>query len=130
MRLTDHSENPILSPCLAWFGGGGKKGPSKEEQKASQQQQQQMQQAAATQAANQKAQLELQRQQFEEQKRQQEEALRQMEANKPAPGATVDPGDPQSDVAAEAAKRKGMRRSILAGESSQAPMTTGYSTLG
>jgi hypothetical protein len=89
-----------------------------------------MQQAAAQQAANQKAQLELQRKQFEEQKRQQEEALRQMEANKPAPGATVDPGNPQVDVAAEAAKRKGMRKSILAGESGQAPMTTGYSTLG
>ena len=89
-----------------------------------------MQQTAANQAAAQQKQLDLQRQQFEEQKRQQEEALRQMEANKPAPGATVDPGDPQSDVAAEAARRKGMRKSILAGESSQVPMTTGYTTLG
>lgn len=129
MRLTDHSENPILSPCLAWFGGG-KRGPSKQEQQQAQQQQQQMQQAAVDQSAAQQRQMEMQRQQFEEQKRQQAEALRQMEANKPAPGATVDPGDPQSDVAAEAAKRKGMRKSILAGESSQAPMTTGYSTLG
>ena len=129
MRLIDHEANPILSPCLAWFGGG-KKGPSKEEKQQAQQQQQQMQQAAAQQAANQRAQLELQRQQFEEQKRQQEEALRQMEANKPAPGATVDPGSPESDVARQSALRKGMRRSILAGESSQAPMTTGYTTLG
>lgn len=129
MRLIDHSENPILSPCLAWFGGG-RKGPSKQEKKAATQEQASMQQAADNQAAEQQRQLELQRQQFEEQKRQQEEALRQMEANKPAPGATIDPGDPASDVAAEAARRKGMRKSILAGESSQVPMTTGYSTLG
>lgn len=112
------------------YGGGGRKGPSDKEKKAAEEQQRQMQEAAAQQAANQRAQLEMQRKQFEEQKRQQEEMLRQMEANKPAPGATVDPGDPQSDVAAEGARRKGMRRSILAGESSQAPITTGYSTLG
>jgi hypothetical protein len=129
MRLTDHEINPILSPCLAWFGGGSK-GPSKQEKQAAQQQQQQMQQAAAQQAAAQRQQMEMQRQQFEEQKRQQEEMLRQMEANKPAPGAQVDPGNPQADMAAETARRKGMRKSILAGESSQAPMTTGYSTLG
>lgn len=129
MRLIDHTENPILSPCLAWFGGG-RKGPSKQEQQAAKQEQTLMQQTAAKQAAAQQKQLELQRQQFEEQKRQQEEALRQMEANKPAPGATIDPGDPASDVARQAAMRKGMRKSILAGESSQVPMTTGYTTLG
>ncbi len=129
MRLTDHEINPILSPCLAWFGGGSK-GPSKQEKQAAQQQQQQMQQAAAQQAAAQRQQMKMQRQQFEEQKRQQEEMLRQMEANKPAPGAQVDPGNPQADMAAETARRKGTRKSILAGESSQAPMTTGYSTLG
>jgi hypothetical protein len=89
-----------------------------------------MRQAAANQAAAQQKQLELQRQQFEEQKRQQAEALRRMEANKPAPGATVDPRSPESDVAKQAARRKGMRKSILAGESSQVPMTTGYTTLG
>ena len=89
-----------------------------------------MQEAAARQAAMQQQQMELARQQAEAQRKAQEEMLKQMEANKPAPGAAVDPGDPQSDVAAEAAKRKGMRRSILAGESGQAPMTTGYSTLG
>jgi hypothetical protein len=33
-------------------------------------------------------------------------------------------------MAAETARRKGLRKSILAGESGQAPMTTGYSTLG
>jgi hypothetical protein len=33
-------------------------------------------------------------------------------------------------MASEAARRKGTRKSILAGESAQAPMTTGYSTLG
>jgi len=36
----------------------------------------------------------------------------------------------QEAVQNEAAKRKGMRKSILAGESGQAPMTTGSSTLG
>ena len=130
MRLTDHTENPILSPCLAWFGGGGKKGPSKQEQQAAQQQQADMQAAAQRQAEAQRQQMELQRQQMEEQKRQQAEMLKQMEANKPAPGAQVDPSSAQTDIATDAARRKGMRRSILAGESSQTPMTTGYSTLG
>ena len=130
MRLTDHQENPILSPCLAWFGGGGRKGPSKQEQQNAQAEQQRMQQAAAQQAAAQQQQIELARQQAEAQRKAQEEMMRQMEANKPAPGAQVDPGNPQADVAAEAARRKGLRKSILAGESGQAPMTTGYSTLG
>ena len=130
MRLTDHSENPIISPVLAWFGGGGKKGPSKEDQQAAKAEQASMQQAAANQAAQQQQQIELARQQADAQRKAQEEMLRQMEANKPAPGAQVDPGNPQADVAAEAARRKGLRKSILAGESGQAPMTTGYSTLG
>ena len=89
-----------------------------------------MQQAAANQAAQQKAQIDLARQQADDQRKAQEEMMRQMEANKPAPAAQVDPGNPQADVAAEAARRKGLRKSILAGESGQAPMTTGYSTLG
>ena len=130
MRLTDHSENPILSPCLAYFGGGGRKGPSKQETQAAKAEQASMQQAAANQAAQQQQQIELARQQAEAQRKAQEEMVRQMEANKPAPAAQVDPGNPQVDVAAEAARRKGMRKSILAGESGQAPMTTGYSTLG
>jgi len=130
MRLTDHQENPILSTCLAWFGGGGRKGPSKQEQQAAQDQQRMMQEAAARQAAMQQQQMELARQQAEAQRKAQEEMLKQMEANKPAPSAQVDPGNPQADVAAEAARRKGLRKSILAGESGQAPMTTGYSTLG
>ena len=130
MRITDHSENPIISPVLAWFGGGGKKGPSKEDQQAAKAEQASMQQAAANQAAQQQQQIELARQQADAQRKAQEEMLRQMEANKPAPAAQVDPGNPQADVAAEAARRKGLRKSILAGESGQAPMTTGYSTLG
>lgn len=130
MRLTDHSENPILSPCLAWFGGGGRKGPSKQETQAAKAEQASMQQAATNQAAQQQQQIELARQQAEAQRKAQADMLAQMEANKPAPAAQVDPGNPQADVAAEAARRKGMRKSILAGESSQAPMTTGYSTLG
>jgi hypothetical protein len=130
MRLTDHEINPILSPCLAWFGGGRRKGPSKQETQAANQEQASMQQAAANQAAAQQQQMELARQQAEAQRKAQEEMMRQMEANKPAPAAQVDPGNPQADVAAEAARRKGLRKSILAGESGQAPMTTGYSTLG
>jgi hypothetical protein len=130
MRLTDHQENPILSPCLAWFGGGRRKGPSEQEQQNAQAEQQRMQQAADQQAAMQRQQMELQRQQAEAQRKAQEDMIAQMEANKPAPGAQVDPGNPQADMASEVAKRKGMRKSILAGESSQAPMTTGYSTLG
>ena len=89
-----------------------------------------MQQAAANQAAQQQQQIELARQQAEDQRKAQADMLAKMEANKPAPAAQVDPGNPQADVAAEAARRKGLRKSILAGESGQAPMTTGYSTLG
>jgi hypothetical protein len=89
-----------------------------------------MQQAAANQAAAQQQQMELARQQAEAQRKAQADMIAQMEANKPAPAAQVDPGNPQADVAAEAARRKGLRKSILAGESGQAPMTTGYSTLG
>lgn len=129
MRLTDHQENPILSPCLAWFGGG-RKGPSKQEKQAAQQQQQQMQAAAAQQQASMAQQMEQARQQAEEQKRQQAEMLKQMEANKPAPAAQVVQGDTETDIRKQAAQRRGMRRSILAGESNQAPISTGYSTLG
>jgi len=89
-----------------------------------------MQEAAARQAAMQQQQMALARQQAEDQRKAQADMIAQMEANKPAPGAQVDPGNPQADVAAEAARRKGLRKSILAGESGQAPMTTGYSTLG
>lgn len=130
MRISDPVENPILSPCLAWFGGGGKKGPSKQEQQAAQQQQVDMQAAAQRQAAQQQQQMELQRQQMEEQKRQQAEMLKTMEANKPAPGAQVVAGDAEGDIRRQAAQRRGMRRSILAGESSQSPMAAGSSTLG
>ena len=131
MRLTDHQENPILSTCLAWFGGGKRKlGPTKEENQAAKAEQASMQQAAANQAAAQQQQMELARQQAEAQRKAQADMIAQMEANKPAPAAQVDPGNPQADVAAEAARRKGLRKSILAGESGQAPMTTGYSTLG
>jgi len=129
MRLTDHEINPILSSCIAWFGGGSK-GPSKQEKQAGQAEQQRMQKAADQQAAMQRQQMELQRQQAEAQRKAQEDMIKQMEANKPPPGAQVDPGNPQADVAAEAARRKGTRKSILAGESSQTPVTTGYSTLG
>lgn len=151
MRLTDHYENPILSPCLAWFGGGGRKGPSKQEQQAAQAEQQKMQQQAEQQAAAQRAAQEQAAQQaaaqqaaqqrqiaiMEQQRKdalaaqnaQIEEMKRQAEANKPAPAAQVDPGNPQADMASEVKRRKGLRKSILAGESSQ-PMTTGYSTLG
>lgn len=124
MRLTDHSENPILSPCLAWFGGGGRKGPSKQEKQAAAAEQNQMQQAATNSAAMQQQQLEIQRQQMEAQRKAQEDMVRQMEANKPAPAAQVVEGDPQGDMQRQAAQRRGMRRSILAGESNQ----TGYGT--
>lgn len=152
MRLTDHQENPILSPCLAWFGGGGRKGPSKQEQQAAQKQQADMQAAAQQQAATQraaqqqaaeqaKAQAEAQRQQMELLEKQRAEAAaaqqfqieemrRQGAMNSPSPSAEIDAGDPAGDTAKEALRRKGMRRSILSGESNQAPMTTGYSTLG
>ncbi len=152
MRLTDHEINPILSPCLAWFGGGGRKGPSKQEKQAAQQQQTDMRTQATRQAAAQKslqeesakqaeAQRVAQQQQMELLEKQRAEAAaaqqfqieemrRQGAMNSPAPAANIDAGDPAGDTAKEALRRKGMRKSILAGESSQAPMTTGYSTLG
>ena len=129
MRISDPVENPILSLTTAWFGGG-RKGPSKQEQQAAQRQQAEMQAAAQRQAAMMQKQFDLQKQQFEDQKKRQDDMIKQMEANKPAPGAQVDPSSAQTDIATDAARRKGMRRSILAGESSQTPMTTGYSTLG
>jgi hypothetical protein len=87
-----------------------------------------MQQAASQQMAMQQQQMAQQQQQAEEQKRQQAEMLRQMEANKPAPTAQVVQGDTETDIRRQAAQRRGMRRSILAGESNQA--TYGSSTLG
>jgi hypothetical protein len=128
MRLTDHTENPILSTCLAWFGGGGSKGPSAAEKKAAADQQAALQAQAAQQSEYQKQQLALAQQSAADQKKAQQDMLAKMEANKPAPAAQVDPGNPQADVAAEAARRRGLRKSILAGESSQAVM--GSSTLG
>jgi queuine/archaeosine tRNA-ribosyltransferase len=89
-----------------------------------------MQAAAAQQQASMAQQMEQARQQAEEQKRQQAEMLKQMEANKPAPAAQVVQGDTETDIRKQAAQRRGMRRSILAGESNQAPISTGYSTLG
>jgi len=131
MRITDHEQNPILSTCLAWFGGGKRKlGPTKEENQAAKAEQASMQQAAANQAAAQQAQIDLARQQADDQRKAQEEMMRQMDANKPAPAAVVEQGDPQEDIRRQVAKRRGMQKSILAGESGQAPMATGYSTLG
>jgi hypothetical protein len=129
MRLIDHEENFIISPCIAWFGGGGRKGPSKSEKQAAQQEQQQMQQAADQQRVQMQQQMEMQRQQMEEQKIQQAEQLRQMEANKPAPSAQVVQGDAEGDMRRQAASRRGMKRSIIAGESDQGS-PYGQSTLG
>lgn len=117
MRLIDHQANPILSPVLAWFGGGSK-GPSKEEKQQAQQQQQQAEARAAAQAAMMKEQMRIQAEQAAEQKRQQELALAQMEANRVAPAAQVDQNAPDDQLPA-AMRRKGMRKSILAGESNQ-----------
>lgn len=89
-----------------------------------------MQAAAAQQQAMMAQQMEQARQQAEAQRQQQAEMMRQMEANKPAPGAQVVQGDTEGDIRRQAAQRRGLRRSILAGESGQAPMTTGNSTLG
>lgn len=129
MRLINHEENFIISPCIAWFGGGGRKGPSESEKRAAQQQQEQMQRAAEEQRRQQEQQMEMQRQQMEAQRLQQEEMLRQMEANRPAPAAQAMTQSADADMASQASKRKGLRKSILAGESGQSS-TTGYSTLG
>ena len=119
MRLTDPTLNPILSPCLAWFGGGGSKGPSAAEKKAAADQQAALQEQAYQQSEYQKQQLVLAQQSAADQKKAQQDMLAKMEANKPAPGAMVEQGDPQSDMRRQVARRRGMARSILAGESNQ-----------
>jgi hypothetical protein len=129
MRLTDHEINPILSPCLAWFGGGSK-GPSKAEKEQAAKDNAAMLARAAEDKKIRDEQIAEAKRQAEEQRKDRESMTMQMAANAPAPGAQVDPGSPQDDIEKEALRRKGMRKSILAGESSQAPMTTGYSTLG
>jgi len=65
-----------------------------------------------------KEQMRVQAEQAAEQKRQQELAMANMEANKAAPGARVDQNAPDDQLPA-AQRRKGMRRSIIAGESNQ-----------
>lgn len=139
MRLTDHQLNPILSPVLAWFGGGAK-GPSSSEKKAAADQQRAAETRAGEQAAMMRQQMAMQAQQAAAQKAAQEKQLEQMrkereaalaeqkrlaemsqasiEANRPSPGAQVDTNAPD-DQAAAAQRRKGMRKSILAGESNQ-----------
>ena len=116
MRLIDHQLNPILSPVLAWFGGGPK-GPSDAEKAAA---------AAQTAAAEKRA--EEQSAMMKEQMRVQL-AMGKMEASKAAPGAQVDTN--ADDQSAAAKRRKGMRKSILAGESNQmAYDSSKQSTLG
>lgn len=117
MRLTDHTLNPILSPVLAWFGGGAK-GPSSSEKAAAAAQTAAAEKRAEEQAAMMKEQMRVQAEQATEQKRQQELAMANMEANKAAPGARVDQNAPDDQLPA-AQRRKGMRRSIIAGESNQ-----------
>jgi len=79
------------------------------------------QQAAAQKAAQEK-QLEQMRVEREaalaEQKRLAELSQASIEANRPSPGAQVDTNAPD-DQAAAAQRRRGMRKSILAGESNQ-----------
>jgi len=118
MRLIDHQLNPILSPVLAWFGGGGSKGPSSSEKAAAAAQTAAAEKRAEEQAAMMKEQMRVQAEQAAEQKRQQELAMANMEANKAAPGARVDQNAPDDQLPA-AQRRKGMRRSIIAGESNQ-----------
>ena len=117
MRLIDHQLNPILSPVLAWFGGGAK-GPSSAEKAAAAAQTAAAEKRAEEQSAMMKEQMRVQTEQAAEQKRQQELAMANMEANKAAPGAQVDQNAPDDQVPA-AMRRKGMRKSILAGESNQ-----------
>jgi hypothetical protein len=89
-----------------------------------------MQQAAAQQAAAQQQQIAEAREQAEAQRVAQEKMLADMKANTPAPSAQVVQGETDTDIRKQAAQRRGMRRSLLAGESSQAPVTTGTTTLG
>jgi hypothetical protein len=130
MRLTDHTENPILSTCLAWFGGGGNRGPSEAEKRQAAKDREELRKKAEEDRKFREQQIAEQKLQAEEQRKDRESMIMQMAANAPAPGAQVDPGAPQDDIEKEILRRKGMKKSILAGESSQAPITTGYSTLG
>ena len=103
---------------MGMYGGGGSNGPSASEKAAAAAQTAAAEKRAAEQAAMMKEQMRVQAEQAAEQKRQQELAMANMEANKAAPGAQVDQNAPDDQVPA-AMRRKGMRKSILAGESNQ-----------
>lgn len=115
---------------MGLYGGGGNKGPSKAEKEQAAKDQAEMLKRAEEDRKIREEQLALAKKQAEDQRKDRESMTMQMAANAPAPGAQIDPGDPQDDIEKEVLRRKGMRKSILAGESSQAPITTGYSTLG
>jgi hypothetical protein len=112
------------------YGGGGKKGPSKAQKEQAAKDNAAILERAAEDKKIREEQIAEAKRQAEEQRKDRESMTMQMAANAPAPGAQVDPGSPQDDIEKEILRRKGMKKSILAGESSQAPITTGYSTLG
>ena len=124
----NHELNSVIAPCLNYFGGGGgRKGPSKQEKQAAKQEQQAAQQGAMQQQKQMQQQMAMQQQAAEQQRQQQEAMLAQMEVNKPPPPVTVMSQSDGYDPAAP--RKKGLRKSILAGESGQSSVT-GYSTLG
>ena len=129
MRLIDHQLNPILSPVLAWFGGGPK-GPSDAEKAAAAKQMKDAEDRANAQQAMMQKQMREQELAAANQKYNGQIAMGKMEASKAAPGAQVDTNAPD-DQSAAAQRRKGMRKSILAGESNQmAYDSSKQSTLG
>jgi glycine/D-amino acid oxidase-like deaminating enzyme len=143
MRNYDRSK---LDVTARRYFGGGSSGPSKAQIRAQQSQHNDMmammnaQSAAAAQMAQQQAaqaraqqeqmreQLSLMAQQREDALASQREQLELMKSQqvKPDPMAkVVDPEDPTTAMQKQAAKRKGLRQSILAGESEN-PVTGPY----
>jgi hypothetical protein len=147
MRNYDSSRLDVTS--RRYFGGGGGGGGGNSAA-AAQQHEAMMAQMRAQQAASERQAAEMARQSREQQKQMEKQLgimeqsrldalesqraqLEQIKAGqvKPDPVARVmdDTSTDQSQRRA-AASRRGLRKSILAGESSQAPLTTGPDTLG
>jgi hypothetical protein len=109
MRLTDHEQNPILSPCLAWFGGGDPSDGLTPKQRNAKNIYRVFE-AIATRPDHIR---------FPNSPKEKGQTL---EPTSPPPPAHI---DKNKTINKQVSSRKGIRRSILAAEPS-----SGYSTLG
>lgn len=142
-----YTNSIIDKRCRCYFGGGGGGGGGSSKAQNEMMVQQMQSQSAAAQAnanamaaqaaAQQKAmqdQLAIMEQQRKDALESQRAQLEQLKANqvKPDPATRIVDGgtDSEQDQRKQAAKRTGLRKSILAGESYQGSSVTGPQTLG